>query len=81
LLENEPVRDIGGDKMITAILIISIIQLVLIVLLWFAFDDFRSQMQNYANVAEGYEIKLYTLIDSNFKREAEIINKLMEERK
>lgn len=71
----------GYVKMLIAVLIISIIQLVLIVLLWLAFDNFRNQMQDYIKIDDDYSVKLYGLIDSNFKREAEIINKLMEERK
>jgi predicted PurR-regulated permease PerM len=67
--------------MLVAILIISIIQLVFIALLWLAFDNFRSQMQEYIEKYGNYTIKLYKLIDKNFKKEEEIFNKLMEEKK
>ena len=61
-----------------AILIISIINLIGIGALIYGFYKFSELTTGYLKNSDDYILKLYRVVDNNFKKEAEILNSITE---
>ena len=64
-----------------AILIISIINLIGVGALIYGFYKFSEKTTDYLKISDDYILKLYYVVDRNFKKEAEILNTLTEWRR
>jgi hypothetical protein len=64
-----------------AILIISIINLIAVGALIYGFYKFSEMATYYLKSSDDYILKLYKVVDKNFKTEAEILNSITEWKK
>lgn len=63
------------------LLIIAILNLIGIVALIYGIYKFSETSLYYSKSADDYILKLYRVVDNNFKKEAEILNSLTEWRR
>jgi predicted PurR-regulated permease PerM len=61
-------------------IVLTLVQVILISIVIIELSKFRTTLEDYLNENGDYLIQLIKLLDKNFKREQEILNKLMEER-
>lgn len=64
--------------MLVIAIVLTLIQVILISIVVIELARFKTTLEEYLNQNNDYTIQLYKLVDKNFKKEEEILNKLME---